>query len=119
MSKVSQHLRGAKALIKEDEEDGSDLGPLLIESKTIIIDDLIKKRVLTAIKKGVNAIIDYDGNRKINVQAKGGRKNILVYFDNDLTELAMYICELCDEFNYKFRSEVIRSTWTRVFDIYK
>jgi len=118
MSKVSQHLSGIKALIKEDEEDGSDIGPLLIESKSEVVDDVTKKRILSAIKRGINAIIDYKG-RKISVQAKGGRKLMMVFFDIDFDDVAVYVCEICDEFSYKFRSDVIRSTNTIVFEIYK
>jgi hypothetical protein len=118
MSKISQHLSGIKALIKEDEEDGSDIGPLLIESKSENVDDVTKKKLLTAIKKGINAIIDYKG-KKIGVHAKGGRRLMVVFFDSAFDELSVYVCEICDEFSYKFKTINIVSTNTIVFEIYK
>lgn len=118
MSKVSQHLSGIKAIIKEDEEDGSDIGPLLIGNKSEPVDEVTKKRLLTAIKKGTNVILDYKG-KKISVQAKGGRKLMIVFFDSSFDEISVYICDICDEFGYKFRSDTLRSTGTIVFEIYK
>lgn len=117
MSKISQHLSGIKALIKEDEDDGSDIGPLLIEN-TGEIDLGTKEKILRAIKKGINADISY-GDKMIAVRNKGGRKVFLVYFDVILDEISAYVVEICDEFGYKFKDEVMRSSQTQVFTIYK
>ena len=99
--------------------------PLLLESVNHV-DKKDKERLLNIIQRPsmngkyvLKTYHDYPDDEKTIEWISSSKKLLLMQLNLDLTETANFICDVCDEYGYKFKIDIDRKINTISFTIYK